>query len=292
MRVLIVGCGYVGMALAERLVREGHEVTAWRRRGAVDAPAGLSGVRWVAADITRPESLPRAEATFDAVVNTVASTVGGVEDYQRVYLDGTRHLLAWLRSAPPRQFIYTSSTGVYGQDDGSDVDENGPTQPAAATARVLVEAEQELFRAHREQGFPAIVLRLAGIYGPGRGYWMRQFLAGEARIEGDGGRILNMIHRDDVANTAIAVMARGRVGEAYNVVDDEPVTQLELFRWLATRLGRPMPPVAEATETGGRRRGVTNKRILNRKLRNELGARLDYPTFREGYAAELAALGF
>ena len=292
MRVLIVGCGYVGMALAERLVREGHEVIAWRRRGAVDAPAGLSGVRWVAADITRPESLPRTEATFDAVVNTVASTVGGVEDYQRVYLDGTRHLLAWLRSAPPRQFIYTSSTGVYGQDDGSDVDENGPTQPAAATARVLVEAEQELFRAHREQGFPAIVLRLAGIYGPGRGYWMRQFLAGEARIEGDGGRILNMIHRDDVANTAIAVMARGRVGEAYNVVDDEPVRQLELFRWLATRLGRPLPPAAEATETGGRRRGVTNKRILNRKLRNELGARLDYPTFREGYAAELAALGF
>lgn len=292
MRVLIVGCGYVGMALAERLLREGHDVTAWRRRGAIDSPATPTAPRWVAADITRPESLPAASEPFDVVVNTVASTVGGAEDYQRVYLDGTRHLLAWLRSAPPRHFIYTSSTGVYGQDDGSGVDEGCPTQPAAPTARVLVEAEQELLRGHRESGFPAIILRLAGIYGPGRGYWLRQFLAGEARIEGDGSRILNMIHRDDVVNAVSAAMARGRAGEIYNVVDDEPVTQLEVFRWLSTRLGRPMPPLADAVEFGARRRGVTNKRILNHKLRVELGARLDYPTFREGYAAELTTLGF
>jgi len=153
-------------------------------------------------------------------------------------------------------------------------------------ARVLRETEEVLLEAARHRQFPAVVLRVAGIYGPERGYWLKQYLGGEARIEGQGERALNMIHRDDVAGVIIAALERGRPGEIYNAVDDEPVSQLDFFRWLSGRLGKEMPPFVEETEAG-RKRGVTNKRVSNRKLRDELGYQFKYPTFREGTVEEL-----
>jgi nucleoside-diphosphate-sugar epimerase len=128
-------------------------------------------------------------------------------------------------------------------------------------------------------GWPVIVLRLAGIYGPGRGYWLNRFLAGTARLEDDGQRVLNMIHRDDVVGAALHVLEQGPAGETYNVVDDEPVTQLEFYKWLAGELKQALPPSGDASE-GLKRRG-TNKRVSNRKLRR-LGWRPKYATFREG----------
>jgi nucleoside-diphosphate-sugar epimerase len=242
-------------------------------------------------DITRPETLAALPGDFDWVVNCVSSTHGGAEDYRRVYLEGAHNLIQWLAARPPAKFVYTSSTGVYGQNDGSLVDETAPTDPPTETSRVLVETEQVVLRAAREGSFPAVVLRVAGIYGPGRGWWFKQFLAGEARLEGTGSRTLNMIHRDDVGGCIIAALERGRPGEIYNAVDDEPVTQREFFVWLAAQLNRPLPPsVAEDVEAG-RKRGVTNKRVANVKLHAELGYNFKFPTFREGYAVELAAIG-
>jgi nucleoside-diphosphate-sugar epimerase len=136
--------------------------------------------------------------------------------------------------------------------------------------------------AQRQAGFPAIILRLAGIYGPGRGFWFKQFLAGEATIEGDGTRFLNMIHRDDVAGIIAAALERGTPGEIYNGVDNEPVAQEALFRWLSARLGQPMPPRV-ATAEWPRKRGVTHKRISNRKLREQLAYTFRFPSFREGF---------
>ena len=103
-----------------------------------------------------------------------------------------------------------------------------------------------------ERKFPAVILRVAGIYGPERGHWFKQFLKNEARIEGDGSRFLNMIHRDDVIGCIIAALENGTPGEIYNAVDDEPVTQLKFFQWLATELKRPLPPrlPADALKTG------------------------------------------
>jgi nucleoside-diphosphate-sugar epimerase len=131
-------------------------------------------------------------------------------------------------------------------------------------------------------------LRVAGIYGPGRGHWFRQFLRGEARIAGDGSRWLNMIHRDDVAGCIIAALERGRPGEIYNAVDDEPVTQLKFFEWLAEELKRPLPPGIPADEEIRRKRGGTNKRVSNAKLRAELKYEFQFPDFRKGYGAEIA----
>lgn len=287
MRVLIVGCGYVGLPLGAELVRRGFQVFGLRRTASDELRA--AGITPLVGDVSRIDSLAALPRAFDWVINTVASTAGGEADYRRTYLEGTRNLLRWLQPAP-RAFVYTSSTGVYAQNDGSMVTEESPTEPDSATSRVLIETEQLLLQAARERRFPAMILRCAGIYGPGRGYWLRQFLAGEAKLEGGGERWLNMIHRDDVGAAVVSALERGAPGEIYNVVDDEPVQQRAVFAWLADRLNRPMPPtVAEISGTG--RRAVTNKRVSNRKLRLALQCELKYPTFREGYAAELTRLG-
>ena len=228
---------------------------------------------------------------FDWVVNTVASTSGGgAEDYRRVYLQGTRNLIDWLAGSPPAKFVYTSSTGVYGQDDGSLIKETTPTEPAVETARVLVETEQLLLTAARERRFPAVILRVAGIYGPDRGHLFQQYLRNEAVIPGKGDRLVNMIHRDDVVGVILAALKAGRPGEVYNAVDDEPVTQLAFFRWLSETLGRDLPPFGPAEAEVSRKRGLTSKKVSNRKLRMELGYRFRYPTFRQGYTAEIRRL--
>jgi len=287
MRALIVGCGYVGLPLGAALVRQGHQVVGLRRTGAADAELRAAGIEPLRADITEPATLATIAPAFDWVVNCVAASGGSPEEYRRTYLEGTRNLLAWLGTRPPRRFVYTSSTGVYAQNDGSVVTEDAPVQAATPTAAALLAAEQLLLDAARERGFPAVILRLSGIYGPGRGYWLRQFLAGEARLEGDGRRVLNMIHRDDVVGAILAALECGQPGRVYNVSDDEPVTQRDLFAWLARAFNRPMPPPAPVASSGERRRGLTSKRVSNARLRAELGCVLRYPTFREGFTAEL-----
>jgi len=295
MRVLIVGVGYLGLPLGVELVRRGHEVHGLRRSAAADEAMRQAGMLPLHADISRADTLASLPDDFDWVINCAATGGGSVEDYRQLYLLGAQNLIAWLAPAladrPTARFLYTSSTGVYGQNDGSLVDESSPTEPVSETAKVLVETEQALLVARRTTGFPAMILRAAGIYGPDRGYLLRQFLNGEARIEDDGGRILNMIHRDDLIRAIIAALERGKSGEVYNAVDDEPVSQLKCIIWLSEKLRRLPPPAAWAAPEIVRRRRPTNKRISNHKLRTELGCELKYPTFREGYSAEIAALG-
>ncbi|NOS71272.1 MAG: SDR family oxidoreductase [Verrucomicrobia bacterium] len=309
MRVLIVGCGYVGLPLAVELVRLGHQVSGLRR-SASDA-LRATGITPLSGDITRPETLRDLPNNFDWVVNCAATGGGTVEDYRQLYLEGTRNLIEWLvpgsagilpagskdnQTATRRQdgsaprFVYTSSTGVYGQNDGSLVDETSATEPASETAQILVATEKLLLQLARERNIPAMILRAAGIYGPERGYLLKQFLRGDARIEGAGARVLNMIHRDDLIASIIAALERGYGGEIYNVVDDEPVSQLEFFRWLASTLDKPMPPIVPEDTAAPRKRGLTNKRISNRKLRMELGVDLKFPDYRSGYTNEIQRL--
>jgi len=292
MRVLILGCGYVGQSLGELLARQGHDVLGVRRTltdnsPPPDAPPAL---KFIAADVTRPPDLAALPGPFDWVINAVSSTRGGVEEYRSVYLEGTRHVVDWLNGQPLRRYVHLSSTSVYGQSDGSRVHEQSPTQPTSPTSRVLVETEELLRTAAGTRQFPAVLLRVAGIYGPERGHLFQQYLRNEARLQGHGERLINMIHRDDVVAAIMTALTHGRPGETYNVVDDEPVTQLHFFRWLSETLGKPMPPFATAEEDASRKRGLTNKKVSNRRLRMELGLQLKYPTFRQGYSAEIQRL--
>jgi len=290
MKCLIVGCGYVGLPLGAELVRLGHEVAGLRRQASAENELKAAGIRPLVGDVTRPESLARLPHAFDWVVNCVASGGGTAEEYRRIYLQGTRHLMEWLSATPPQKFVYTGSTSVYGQTDGSPVKETSPTEPVVETAKVLRETEKLLLTAAGERKFPAVILRVAGIYGPARGHAFKQFLKNEARIEGAGSRFLNMIHRDDLIGCLIAVLKSGRPGEIYNTVDDEPVTQANFFQWLAEELGREPPPMVPENPEADRKRGVTNKRVSNRKLKMELGHQFKYPNFRIGYSAEILRL--
>jgi nucleoside-diphosphate-sugar epimerase len=289
MRVLIVGCGYVGLPLGVELVRLSHEVFGLRRSPLAENELKTAGIRPLFADVTKPEELKRLPHDFDWVVNCVAAG-GDADNYRQTYFEGTKNLIAWLSASPPKKFVYTSSTSVYAQNDGSQVKESSPTEPAAETSKVLVETEKVLLEAVSQKKFPAAILRVAGIYGPERGHWFKQFLKNEARIQGDGSRSLNMIHRDDLIGCIVAALKSGRPGEIYNAVDDEPVSQRTFFEWLAGTLGKYPPPSEPENSGGNRKRGTTNKRVSNRKLKMELGYQFKYPNFRKGYSAELLRL--
>jgi len=287
MRVLVVGCGYIGLPLAGELARAGHQVFGVNRSAEKAPQLRELGVEPLTADITQRESLNALPTAFDWIVNTVSSNKGGLKDYERIFLEGTRHLVDWLAAAPPKKFVHAGSTSVYAQTDGSLVKETSPAQPTTEMGLVLAETEQLLLRARRDREFPAILLRIAGIYGPGRGHLFLQYLKGEARIPGKGLRLLNMIHRDDALGAIMAALKSGRPGEIYNVVDDEPVPQIHFFRWLSETLGKSMPPFSDDEATSPRKRVVTHKKVSNRRLRMELGCPLRYPTFRQGYSAEI-----
>jgi nucleoside-diphosphate-sugar epimerase len=289
MKCLIVGCGYAGLPLGAELVRLGHEVVGLRRNHSAGNELRAAGIQPLSGDVTKPDELKKLPGEFDWVVNCVAAG-GGAENYREVYFTGTKNLIEWLAPNPPKKFVYTSSTSVYAQNDGSQVNESSATGPVAETSKILVATEKVLLAAAAQKKFPAVILRVAGIYGPQRGHWFKQFLKGEARIEGDGSRFLNMIQRDDVVGCIIAALKSGRAGEIYNAVDDEPVTQLKFFEWLAAELKRPMPPKIPASAEIGRRRGVTNKRVSNAKLRAELKYEFQFPDFRSGYGAEILRL--
>src|SRR5262249_13454947 len=147
-----------------------------------------------------------------------------------------------------KKFVYTSSTSVYGQTDGTAVKETSPAEPANPTSKILVAAEKLLLDAARDLSFPAVILRVAGIYGPGRGHLFQQYLRNEARIPGQGERIINMVHLDDLVGIILATLKSGRAGGIYNAVDDEPVAQIHFLRWLSETLGKRMPPFATEEE--------------------------------------------
>jgi nucleoside-diphosphate-sugar epimerase len=280
---LIVGYGYVGAALGKELVQQGHNVFGLRRSHSPEELA-THGIVPLTGDITNKADLSKLPAAYDWVVNCVSSSHGDTADYQAVYLEGTRNLLQWLSPSPPRKFVYTSSTSVYGQTDGSVVTEASLTEPAAETSQILLETEKLLSQA-AAQSFPAVLLRVAGIYGPGRGHWLKQFLSGKGTIDGNGERYLNMVHRDDVVGAIIAALEKGSPGEIYNVVDNEPIRQIDLFQWLSSQFKKPMPPAAERQQGAERKRGGTNKQISNAKLKSRLSYEFKYPTFREGFLA-------
>lgn len=268
-RVLVAGCGYVGTVLARDLAAQGWEVVGITR--SPETASALQGEPFgaLACDLGDRAALARLGA-FDAVIHCASSSHGGPESYRQVYLEGMRNLCATLR---PARFLFTGSTSVYAQRDGSLVTETSPTEPSRETGRLLLEAE----RAALEAG--GTVARLAGIYGPGRWAPLRKFLAGEAVIEGEGLRWINQIHRADAAS-ALAFLLSAPPG-IYNVSDGTPVTQRELYAAFAAHFHRPLPPTG--TPSLESKRGWTHKQVVNAKL-TALGWRPLYPSFRDALA--------
>lgn len=272
---MIAGCGDVGTELGLLLAGEGHAVWGLRRNAAV-LPEPLRGV---SADLTDPatlEDLPEA----DYVVYAAAASQHDEEGYRRAYVEGLGNVLDAIATwtSPPRRVFFTSSTGVYGQDGGEWVDEESETEPKRFTGRLMLEAERHL----EASPLPSTVVRLAGIYGPGRLRLVRQVREGEATLP-PGPSYTNRIHRDDCARVLahlVALDLEGRTpAPVYIGVDDEPADRGEVLRWLAERLGVEPPPVSQEMQGAG-------KRCRNDRL-SKTGFRLRFPSYRDGYGVIL-----
>lgn len=274
-RVLIAGCGYVGQATADLLHDAGWVVHGWTHSAESAAKLAAKSYPVIAVDIANARQVGACPENFDAVIHCASTRGGDVDLYRRVYLNGARNLLdRFVRST----IIFTSSTSVYGQCDGAWVTEESATEPARETGRVLLEAEKLVL----SRG--GIVARLAGIYGPRRSAVLAKFLAGEAIVDPENDRFINQVHRDDIAAALLLLLDRNRASasaverQIYNVVDDQPILQSDCYRWLAKKLNRPLP--ATGRSTSKRKRGDSNKRVSNAKLRG-LGWAPEYGNFAE-----------
>lgn len=269
-RILIAGCGYVGQATADLFHAAGWSVEGWTvsKESAATLSAKPYPIRQV--DISDRDQVAGRRGTFDAVVHCASSRGGGVDFYRRVYLNGTRSLLDRFIGT---KMLFTSSTSVYAQRDGSWVTEESKSEPVRETGRVLLETEKVVL--DRD----GIVARLAGIYGPGRSALLSKFLAGTAIVDPENDRFVNQVHRDDIASAIFLLLTRDPQPDGiYNIADDEPMLRSACYRWLAQRLNRPLPLVGKLT--GQHKRGDTNKRVSNAKVRG-LGWTQQYPTFAD-----------
>jgi nucleoside-diphosphate-sugar epimerase len=231
-------------------------------------------------DLSSAGAWKRLPTDLDAVVACQSAGAEGLEAYRRAYLDCTRTLVDRLRaSGRPALLLYTGSTGVFGQRDGSDVDEETPPAPASPSAEVLVEAERLVLDAAAD-GVRGIVLRLSGLYGPGRAWPVDRVRSGQLALGPGDGSWLNLCHLEDAASAVIAALERGRAGRIYHASDAEPVRRRDLVRWVADRLGIAPPSLP----AGARTLPLPDRRIRAERSRAELGIELRYPTFREGLA--------
>jgi nucleoside-diphosphate-sugar epimerase len=258
------------------MAEDGWHATGWVR--SVESAALLlsAGMTVVTGDVTDADTWTNVPRTWDAVVYCAAGAHGEPERYRSIYADGVKQAVAQLTKGTP--FIFTSSTAVYEQTDGGWVNEESETPGSLTTTRALLEGEARTVAAG------GTVLRLAGIYGPGRTYALRAWDKGPPQLDGDGSRWMNMIHRDDIAGAVWHVLQCGAAG-VYNVCDDEPVRQVDFLRWLAGRLRKP--EALPGGEPRDRKRGLTSKRVSNEKLQ-ALGWIARYPNFVEGYEAVIS----
>jgi len=268
MTILIVGCGYLGAVAAARLAGGGHRVIGVTRTAASAAGLAAAGVDGRAGDVGDLAFLRSLPAVDRVVHCAAAGRGGGVAEYRRVYVGGVGRLTEAFPGVP---VVFTSSTSVYGQIDGTWVTEESPAEPDRETGRLLREAEALTLAGG------GVVLRLAGIYGPGRSVLLRNFLLGEARIDvraeppaAPDGRWINQIHRDDAAAAIVWAVERSGDHGIFNVADRQPMTQRTVYTELARRFHRPLPP--EAPPALDRKRGWTHKRVSSAKLAAAGGA--------------------
>jgi nucleoside-diphosphate-sugar epimerase len=243
-----------------------------------------AAVESLVSDLGEHEASWRAECSrADVVFYFVPPQSSGDDPLERV--------LAAAESA--EAFVYAGSTAVYGDRGGDWVDEATPARPAGALAEARYQAERSLFDAAETSGMPTRICRIAGIYGPGR--TLKQALESGAYVLVRGSDTwVNRIHVDDLASGLIAAWQRGGDGEVYNIVDDQPHRASE-FAVLAAELhGLPRPAWVDDTELVARfgearaRRKLDSKRVMNRRLKEELSVQLAYPTYRSGLPAAVA----
>ncbi len=288
-RLLCFGLGYSARYLARRLRRRGFTIVGTCRKPEGTAALREAGIEPLIFDGQRP----RAADAFAGVTH-VLSSIPPDQDGDPAWrlhadwFDTHASGLAWIG--------YLSTTGVYGDAGGGWVDETAPLAPSNDRSQRRVLAEQQWLGLWRRHGAPAHVFRLPGIYGPGRSA-IEQVRAGTARRVEKPGQVFSRIHVEDIAATLEASIDRPRGGAIYNVADDEPAPSADVIGYAFELLGQPVPPaipyeqIAPSMSPMARSFYADSRRVGNTLIKDELGVRLAYPTYREGLRAILHESG-
>jgi len=295
-RLTIFGCGYVGSAVAAAALAHGWQVTAMTRNADTATRLRARGIAVVVGDLSRRDWHDAIDPEQDFVLNSVSSAGGGLPGYWQSYVEGTKSILNWTKSAPGVTYVYTSSTSVYPQHEGEIVDEESSVGGGSSASEPLLEAERLVTTSACFARW--FILRLSGIYGPGRHYLLDQLRAGANEFPGTGIHRLNLAHRDDVASAITACFsAPGNIrDQIFNISGDVAVSKAEVTTWLANQINVPVPrfvgdpdgpPVDVTVRTRGRSGPVPDRVFNNQRIKSELGWRPQYPDFRDGYQAIL-----
>lgn len=278
--VLIVGCGDLGQRLARRLLAQGRGVRALVRSAASAQALARQSIQATAVDLDREDSAADADEIYWFAPPPAQ---GATDPRLRRWLDGL---------APrARRIVYVSTSGVYGDCAGRWIAEDEPLKPQTDRGRRRLDAERTLLECSARIHSEPVILRVPGIYGPGR-LPVERLKQGLPVVE-DGGvdserRWTNRIHVDDLAEAALAAMARGRAGAAYHVADGHPTTMSDYFTRCARLLGLPEPPRIALSEARARLGPALmsfvdeSRRLLNLRMREELGVVLRYPDLASG----------
>ena len=277
-KVLMIGCGDLGAAIATRLFNAGHMLTGVR----IGSQALPHGMRTIQADVTLPNTLSPIERLNPNIIIYCVSAGGSTDaQYHAVYVQGLKNVLTTQANNKALQHVFfVSSTRVYGQITDKLLDENTLANPADFGGERLLEAENVL----NALSCNSTKLRLSGIYGTGRLYLVN--MAKDLNKWPHNNHYSNRIHRDDaaafIAFLVDKVANNQIVEDCYIVTDDLPTQQYEVLTWLANQLKIDTSNIKAPSELGG-------KRLSNKRLR-DTGFALQYPNYQAGYSEILQNL--
>lgn len=281
MAKLIFGCGYLGLRVARLWISRGDTVFAITRSSERAAILAAEGIRPIVADLLGADQIP-VPPELTTVLFAVGYDRGSSRTIQDVYAGGIARALI---STPLgiERFLYISSTGVYGNVAGQEVDEDTPCQPTRDGGKASLAAEEAL--AASPFGSRAVVVRLAGIYGPGRIPRAADLLAGKP-IDAPARGWMNLIHVEDAARIVLLAEERAAVPRTYVVSDGQPVVRAEYYAELARLLGAPPPQFVDPpVGSPAGQRAASDKRVNPRRMFEELRPSLLYSSYREGLSA-------
>ena len=276
--LLIFGCGFLGLRAARLWISRGGAVRAITRSAARAERLRHDGIGPIVADLMDPGSIrePLADLPIQHVLYCVGYDRGSLVSKESLYIDGLKNAVEAVAN-PAARWVYVSSSSVYGQDDGSWVDETSPTEPISDGGRICLRAEQRLCGS----SINATILRMSGLYGPERLLVRVDQLRNGDPIGGNPDAWLNLIHGDDAAAACVAALTATSPSRLYLVSDRCPIPRRQYYQTLARRVGAPEPRFSHLPTS--RHNGIgLNKRCQANRILSELGLSWAYPTIAEG----------
>lgn len=284
-QVFIVGCGDIGERVAAIEKRDGARVLGLARSEARTERLRSEGIKPVRADLDDPSSLIRLPTGVSVLYYFAPPPAAGVEDLRIEFFLGSL-----TPKSLPRRIVLISTTGVYGDCKGAWITEERPPKPETDRARRRLSAEQVLGRRAVALNLATVILRVSGIYGPGR-LPLERLRRGEPVLREEEAPFTNRIHADDLAQVCVAASRRGQSGSIYNVSDGQPSTMTDYFYQVADVFHFPRPPAISMNEARKRLSPgmlsylTESRRIDNRRMVQELGIELAYPDLPSGLKA-------